>query len=152
MTADSQASFEHFNIMNDRKRQELNSKHATEIDGYKANVAKVTADLADQIALAEKNIQELTATHNSNMDKLTADKDALIAAAETSKAERETELQQQIAALNEVLQNKQSQIEVPLLLVVDDDRKCLRMRRILLRLIRQNCWCVPPGDICLPKV
>jgi hypothetical protein len=149
---DHQASLEHFTIMIDRERQEINSKHATEIDSYKANVAKVTADLADQIALAEKNLQELTATHNSNMETLTTDKNALIAAAEASKVELETELQQQIATLTEVLGNTQSKFEVSLHLALDNDRNCKRMRRILLRLIRMSWWCVPPGDICLRKV
>jgi hypothetical protein len=124
---DHQASLEHFRIMIEKERQQINSKHAEEIEDYKSEMAKITEELNGKIADAEKNLQDLIVTHNSNIEKLTADKDALIAAAEESKAKRETELQSEIDALHEAHEKSLSQIMVlPLiiLLTVANARGC----------------------------
>lgn len=109
---DHQASLEHFRIMNEKERQEINSKHAGEIEGYKSEVTRITEELTAKINDAEKNLQDLIVTHKANIETLTAEKDALIAAAEISKAEREKELQSEIDTLKEAHEKAVSQIMV----------------------------------------
>lgn len=98
--------------MIEKERQENNSKHAEEIDGYKSEISNITEDLTAKINDAEKNLRELMDTHKENIATLTAEKDALIAAAENSKAQRETELQSEIDALKEAHEMTLSQIMV----------------------------------------
>lgn len=75
-------------------------------------MARVTEELTGKITELEATIAALIATHKSEMEKLTADKDALIADAESRRAAMESELRTELADLKAAFEKSQTRLMV----------------------------------------
>lgn len=119
MIDDHKNSIAHFQEQSEKSRELDKSYHQTEADDLKARIDSITADLTSKLNIAESKIQELFTTHQENLATLTTEKDALISAAEVSKANREKEMQDEINALIDAMQATNNRIiVVPLVTVL----------------------------------
>ena len=103
----------HLQGIAEKERQALIDRHNEEIEQHKAEIARVTSSLTERINQAEANLVDLEGGHKAHIEELTSDNNALIAAAETRRAELEAELTEQITTLKEALAKAQLQLIVP---------------------------------------
>ena len=90
----------------DRELLELSSKHQLEIDNHKLHIAKLT----DEKNIVERNIQDLTKGHETNVESLIAERNAMIEATKNQHLDREKEFEQKISSLSNVLETHKSKI------------------------------------------
>jgi multidrug efflux pump subunit AcrA (membrane-fusion protein) len=112
LTDDHKQSIAHFQEQSDQARELTETNHQNVVRELRTRIDSTTADFTGKLNAAESRIQELRATHQENIAALTTERDALISAAEASKASREKELQDEISALVEAMQITNNKIMV----------------------------------------
>jgi len=102
----------HFQEAANKRRDDLVSKHQTEIDALKSEHARVAADLSAQKEAEVSSKKELIASHQAAIKSLTSTKDADLADADSRAKQRESELQAEIQKLTDAVGKAQGQFIV----------------------------------------
>ena len=113
MRSDQSESLAHFQKLFDEERDETHQKHQDAINVLKDELARVTAELTATITQLQSDIADLKATHETEMDKLIADKDAVIADTESRRTDIESKLNIELADLKKAFDDSQTKLMVP---------------------------------------
>lgn len=151
MKDDHSESLAHFQQLVDEERKQTNATHASEIAALKAELERITTELTRKIEEKAAEIVALVAAHTSAMEDLKADKDALIADAETRLKETEEKLGGELAELKSAFEATQTKLMVTTLYNQLTVRILRQLQMQMQRNTERNWRCVP-RDLGLQKV